>query len=249
VRKISCSVVLFWPLWPLFIAGCDGSSAEESSGSKGTTAADGGHPQLPRCELASRTELADENEVAPNGQTGAKILAAVPDALHTSLHWDFSSSVTGVEVEVPGSSGLSSVLDLTFSFPPEHRFFFEDRIVVRPDGDYQVDIELVCDDYVTTVLDVNIMTEDGTISLNLTGLTVRLGPDRPDYDDVAKPLIYETVAMTTPVVNFLKPEALPANTDKAIAMEFDFDGVSVEGTIMVYAEGTAGTYEHLVARW
>jgi hypothetical protein len=157
--------------------------------------------------------------------------------------------VTGVEVEVPGSIGLSSVLDLSFSLPSEPRFFFEDWIVVEPSGDVHVDVEVICDDYVTTVLDVTMATEDGTISLNLTGLTVRLGPDRPDWDYVAKPFVSETVAMATPAVNFLKPEALAASTDKTIAMEFDFDGVSVDGAIIVYAEGSSTTYEHLVARW
>jgi hypothetical protein len=243
MRKVSRLVVLS----PLLVVGCDHSSADESSGSGGTTT--GGQPQVPTCELASRTELADENEVAPNGQTGAKILATVPESLHTTLNWDFSTVSSGVEVEVPGSIGLSSVLDLTFSLPSEPRFYFEDWIVVEPSGDYHVDVEVICEDSVTTTLDVNMVTEDGTISLNLTGLTVRLGPDDPDFDYVAKPLLYQTVAMTTPEVNFLKPEALPASTDKTIAMEFDFDGVSVEGAIIVYAEGSSATYEHLVARW
>ncbi|PRQ03506.1 hypothetical protein ENSA5_15360 [Enhygromyxa salina] len=209
----------------------------------------GGHVQSPTCELASRTELADENVVAPNGQTGAKILATVPESLHTSLHWDFSSLVTGVEVEVPGSIGLSSVLDLSFSFPSEPRFYFEDWMVVYPDADNHGQVAYECLDMVTTTLDVNMVTEDGTISLNLTGLKVGLNPDDPETDYVAKPLIYQTVAMTTPVVNFLQPEALPASTDKTIVMEFDFDGVSVDGAIIVHAEGSSATYEHLVARW
>jgi hypothetical protein len=203
---------------------------------------------VPTCKVASRTELADENEVAPNGQTGAKILATVPEALHTSLHWDFST-LSGIEVEVPAAIGLSSVLDLSFSLPSEPRFFFEDWTVVYPDGYVDVDVYHECVDLVTTTLDVNMVTEDGTISLNLTGLTVRLGPDDPDFDYVAKPFVTETVAMATPVVNFLKPEALAASTDKTIAMQFDFDGVSVNGAITVYAEGSAATYEHLVARW
>ena len=233
--------------FPLFAAGCDHTGADESSDAGGTTS--GGDVQRPTCELLSKTELADENEVAPNGQTGAKILAAVPESLHTSLNWDFSSAVTGVEVEVPGSIGLSSVLDLSFSFPSEPRFFFEDWTVVYPSGDVNLDVEVTCDDVVTTTLDVSMVTEDGTISLNLTGLTPRLGPDHPEKDYVAKPLIFETVAMTTPEVNFLKPESLPASTDKTISMEFDFDGVSVDGAIIVYAEGSSPTYEHLVARW
>lgn len=232
---------------PPSVAGCERPEAGDSSGSGGTTA--GSNDPLPKCELASRTELADGNEVAPNGQTGAKILAAVPESLHTSLHWDFSTLSSGIEVEVPGAIGLSAVLDLSFSFPSEPRFFFEDWTVVYPDGDVHLDVEVICDDYVTTAVDVNMETEDGTISLNLTGLTVRLGPDRPDWDYVAKPLLYGTVAMTTPEVNFVRPEALPASTDKTISMEFDFDGVTVDGAIIVYAEGSTATYEHLVARW
>ncbi|KIG15460.1 hypothetical protein DB30_05577 [Enhygromyxa salina] len=34
----------------------------------------------------SKTQLADEDEVPPNGQTGAQILAGVPESFHTSLH-------------------------------------------------------------------------------------------------------------------------------------------------------------------
>jgi hypothetical protein len=190
-------------------------------------------------------ELADENEVAPNGQTGAQILAAVPEALHTSLHWDFSTS--GMEVEVPGSIGLSTELDLSFSFPSKPQFFFEDRIAVDPSGDVDLDVEVICEDYVTTTLDVTVVTEDGTISLDLTGLTVRLGPNRPETDYVAKPSAYETVAMATPEVNFLKPEALAASTDKTISIVFD--GLSTEGALIVYAESSSATHEHLVARW
>jgi hypothetical protein len=50
-------------------------------------------------------------------------------------------------------------------------------------------------------------------------------------------------------VNFLKPEALPASMDKAIDLMFDVDGGSVEGSITVYAEGSAATHRHVVARW
>jgi hypothetical protein len=201
------------------------------------------------CELVSRTELTDENEVAPNGQTGANILAAVPESLHTSLDWDLSTLSSGVEVEVPGAIGLSAALDLQFSFPAQPRFFYEDRTVVYPDGDLDPEVAVTCDDYITTALDVNLATEDGTISLSLTGLTVLLGPDRPEKDDVAKPFVRETRAMTTPEVNFLKPEALPAGTDKTISLSFDYDGISVEGALTVYAEGETATYEQLVARW
>lgn len=232
--------------WLPFAAACDRAGADESSGSGHPTS--GGPPPEPTCELTSRTELTDENEVAPNGQTGAKILAAVPESLHTTLNWNFSEMYTGVEVEVPGSIGLSAVLDLSFIVPADPRFFFEDRTAVYPEGD-GADVEVVCEDYVTTELDVNMVTEDGTISLNLTGLTVRLGPDDPSRDFVAKPLLYETAAMATPEVNFLKPEALPAGIDKTITMEFDFDGMSVDGTIIIYAEGSSATYEHAVAKW
>lgn len=196
----------------VLVAGCDRSDADESTGSGGTTT--GSHVEQPTCELVSKTELADENEVAPNGQTGARILAAIPESLHTSLNWDFSTTSSGVEVEVPGSIGLSSVLDLSFSLPSEPQFFFEDWTVVYPNGEIDQDIEVTCDDNVTTTLDVT-----------------------------------ESVAMTTPEVNFVRPEAVPASTDKTISMEFDFDGMSVHGAIIVYAEGASATYEHLVARW
>jgi hypothetical protein len=231
VSKVAGPVVIL--SLPLFVAGCP----------------DEGHynVQEPTCELASKTELADENEVAPNGQTGAQILAAVPASHHTSLNWVFSTSKN--EVEVPGSIGLGTELDLTFSFPSQPQFFFEDRIVVEPPGEIQLDVAVICEDYVTTTVDVTVMTQDMTISLDLPGLTVRLGPDRPEpgYVDVAKPFLSATAAMATPEVNFLKPEALAASTDKHIAMEFD--GLSIEGALTVYAEGSSETHEHLVARW
>jgi hypothetical protein len=236
-------VMLSLPL--LLVAGCDGSDeGDDSVGAVGMTV----DPVQPTCELVSKTELADENEVAPNGQTGARILSAIPESLHTSLHWD-DSTPYGIEVEIPESVGLSSVLDLTFSLPAEPRFFFEDWTAVRAEGEYQVDVELVCHDLVTTTLDVDMVTDDGAISLELTGLRVMLAPDRPEYDHVAKPLLLHTLEMATPEVNFLKPEALPANEEKTISMEFDYDGMSVEGAITVYAEGSSATHTHWVARW
>lgn len=244
MRRVARLVVIV--LVPSLVVGCDRPDDGESAGSGGTTAGD--PLPLPTCELVSKTPLADENEVAPNGQTGARILSAIPESLHTSLHWDYSST-SGIEVEVPGSIGISSVLDLTFSVPAEPQFFFEDWTVVYPDGDVHLDVEVVCEDLVTTTLDVDMVTDDGTISLNLTGLRVRLGPDRPDYDDVAKPFLHQTLAMATPEVNFLKPETLPASEEKTITMEFDYDGMSVEGDIRVYAKGSTATYEHWVARW
>jgi hypothetical protein len=219
---------------PAFAAACgSGGTNTDSSGQK------------PTCVLASKIELADENEVAPNGQTGSKILAAVPESVQTSLHWDFATS--GIEVEVPGSIGLSTGLDLSFSFPSEPKFFFEDRIVVDPSGDVVLDVEVICEDYVTTTLDVTVLTEDGTIALDLAGLTVRLGPDRPESDYVAKPSVYETAAMESLDVNFLQPESLAASRDKTLSMVFD--GPSIEGALIVYAESSSATYEHLVARW
>jgi hypothetical protein len=243
VYKVPGYLVLL--LLSLSVAGCDRSDEVDgdSAGSVGTTG--GSNGDKPTCEIVSKIELADENEVAPNGQTGAQILAAVPESLHTSLHWDFSTS--GIEVEVPGSIGLSTELDLSFSFPSEPRFFFEDRTVVDPSGPVDLDVEVICEDYVTTTLDVTVVTEDETILLDLTGLTVRLGPDRPETDYVAKPSVYETLAMVGPEVNFLKPEALTASTDKTISMVFD--GLSIEGALIVYAEGPTATHEHLVARW
>ncbi|PRQ08827.1 hypothetical protein ENSA7_14590 [Enhygromyxa salina] len=148
---------------------------------------------------------------------------------------------------MPGSVGLSTGLDLSFTFPPEPEFYFEDRIVVDASGDVVVDVEVICEGYVTTNLDVTMLTEDGTIALELTGLTVRLGPDRPETDYVAKPSVYETAEMPTPEVQFLQPEALAASRDKTISLVFD--GPSVEGALIVYAEASSATYEHLVSRW
>jgi hypothetical protein len=201
----------------------------------------------PTCELASRTKLADADVVAPNGQSGAQLLAAVPASSHATLQWDLSSSM-GIEVEVPGSSGSGTELDLTFGFAAQPEFFFEDRIVVEHDehGGIDHDLAVICEDYVTTSLDVSLVSADGSISLALTNLEVRLGPEDPPYE-VAKPFASQTTAMATPQVNFLKPEALAASMNKNIALEFD--GTSSTGAITVYAEGASETYEHLVARW
>lgn len=222
---------------PLCVAACNRSGADDSPGSD-----DG---QKPTCELTAKIELADENEVAPNGQSGAQILAAVPESLHTSLHWDLSTS--RIEVEVPGTTGLSTELNLSFSFAAQPEFFFEDRVAVDASGNIELDVEVICEDYVTTTLDLTMLTEDGTIALDLAGLTVRLGPDRPETDYIARPSVHETVAMENLTVNFLKPEALAASRDKTISMVFD--GSSIEGALIVYAEGSSANYEHLVARW
>jgi hypothetical protein len=234
-------------LFTLSALGCEGTVVDDPSGPDGSS--DGGQAQRPTCEVVSVSELADEHEVAPNGQTGAKLLAAVPASHHTSLAWELSTMSSGVEVEVPGTTGPSAVLDLSFSVPAEPRFWFEDRVVVEPDGDVTLDVEVICEDYVTTVVDVNIVTEDGTISLSLTGVTVRLGPDRPETDEVARPFVHETLAMPTPEVNFSKPVMLAASLDKVLALVFDHESGSVAGAITVYANTDSATYEQLVARW
>lgn len=151
------------------------------------------------------------------------------------------------EVEVPGSIGLSTGLDLSFSFPSEPQFFFEDRKTVYPSGEIVVDIAVICEDYVTTTVDVTLVTDDGTIALDLPGLTVRLGPDDPATDHVAKPWLYQTAEMESFEVSFLQPEALAASGDKTVSMVID--GQSIEGSLIVYAEGSSTSYEHLVARW
>ena len=222
---------------PAFVAGCDGSGSSETTGT-------GPVGQKATCELTSRTEITDADELMANGQSGALLLAAVPDSLQTTLHWDLSTS--GVEVEVPGSVGLSTPLDLSFTLPAAPQFFYEDWIVVYPPGDV-LDVEVICDDYVTTSVDAILVTEDGTISTTLTGLTARLGPDDPQRGYVAKPLVYETVDMASPAVNFVSPEALPANPDKIIG--FLFDGQVTQGSITIFADGSSETYRQQVARW
>ena len=222
---------------PAFVMGCDGSGSSETTGT-------GPVGQKATCELTSRTEIADADELMANGQSGALLLATVPDSLQTTLHWDLSTS--GIEVEVPGSVGLSTPLDLSFTLPAEPQFFYEDWSVVYPPGDV-LDVEVICDDYVTTSVDVTLVTEDGTISTTLTGLTARLGSDDPQHGYVAKPLVYETVDMASPAVNFVSPEALPASPDKIIG--FLFDGQVTQGSITVFADGSSETYRQQVARW
>ena len=105
-------------LWciPLSALGCDGNGEGEAgdSSSNDTT------PDPATCEIASTTELADADAVAPNGRTGAEILAAIPESFQTTLNWDLSTSK--VEVEVPGATGPSSTLNLTFTLPPIRNF-------------------------------------------------------------------------------------------------------------------------------
>ena len=228
----------------MIAAGCDRSGTEDPPPALDGTAGSGGNQQI-SCELGSRVTLADQDEVAPNGQTGAQILAVVPESLHTSLHWDLSTA--NVVVEVTGTTGLSSEVDFTFSFPSEPQFSFEDWVAVDPTGEVQQDVDITCEDVITTTVDVTVETEDGTVSLLLTGLSLVLGPDEPSTNFVAKPLMYQTVAMATPEVGFLEPEVLPADADKIISVVFD--GQSTQGSFIVRAEGSTGIYEHSVAQW
>ena len=229
----------------LAAAGCGDSTGEGDSGRSDDR---GDHGEKPTCELRSVTDLADENELAPNGQTGAEIVSAVPASVQTTLLWDFASATSGTEVEVPKATGVTVALELTFTWPAQPRFAFEDWELVEPSGDSIVDVDVVCEDYVTTVLDVELATADGAIAVSLTGVTVRLGPDRAELDELARPYSSETVAMPSLRVDFVEPVSEPASSDKTLDLVFGEDG-SVEGAIVVYAQTGTETYEHAVARW
>lgn len=227
------------------VSACDNSRSDESgattSAATTNTGGEDGPLESP-CKLVSLTELADEHEVAPNQRSGSEILAAVPESLHTALHWDFSTT-GGIEVEVPGTVGLSTGFDVSFTFPAEPKFYFEDVAVADPDSL----VYMECYGTVMTTVDVHMESDDGTILLDLTDVPIRLGPHRPEDDHVAKPMTHQDVVIATLEVNFLKPEALVANPEKRISILFD--GLSTRGSFVVYGEGSSRTYQHLVARW
>lgn len=228
----------------MVIVGCDRSGSEDPPPELGTAGGSGGNQQI-SCELGTSTMLASPDEVAPNGQSGAALLAAIPDSLQTSLHWDLSTA--DIVVEVTGATGLSSEVSFGFSLPQEPQFSFEDWVAVDPSGEVQQDLDVTCEDVITTSVDVSVEAEDGTVSLQLMGLRVALGPDDPSTNFVAKPLMLQTLAMATPEVNFLQPEVLSADADKTISIVFD--GQSTQGSFIVRAQGSGGEYEHSVAQW
>ena len=227
-------------LWciPLSALGCDGNGEGEAgdSSSNDTT------PDPATCEIASTTELADADTVAPNGRTGAEILAAIPETFQTTLHWDLSTSK--VEVEVQGASGQSSALELTFTLPPDPKFYFEDRVAPPGNGE---GAEVICDDYVTTTLDITAQTQDGALLIELPAVNIKLGPDDLSTGYVAKPFILATRPLTSPVVQFVMPVEQQADSEKHVAVSFD--NPEVTGAVTAYATSSSETYRIVVARW
>lgn len=187
-------------------------------------------------------ELADADVVAPNGRSGSEILAAIPESFQTTLHWDLSDST--VEVKVNGAFGQSSTLNLTFTLPPNPKFYFEEWVVV-PTSDEGT--EVICDDYVKTTLAVKAETQDGALSIDLPDVEVRLGTDDPSTGYWAKPFVLATRPLMSPMVEFVAPVAQPADSEKEVAISFENPGV--KGDITVYATSSSERHWIVVARW
>ncbi|MFO7564614.1 MAG: hypothetical protein R6X02_18360 [Enhygromyxa sp.] len=224
----------------LSASGCDKDKDKDSD--TGDSSNDGAGDPGPGCELASMVELADADEVAPNGRTGSEILAAIPESFQTTLHWDLSNST--VEVKVQDAFGQSSTLNLTFTLPPDPKFYFEDRVAAPTPNQ---DVGVICDDYVKTTLDVTAETQDGALSLELPAVEVKLGPHDPSTGYWAKPFVLATRPLESPVVEFVSPVAQPADSEKHVAISFDDPGVT--GAITVYATRSSKTYRIVAARW
>lgn len=222
----------------LAVLGCNTQSASEDSSDDDTSS---GGP-VAACEVTSVVELENADVVAPNGRTGAEILAAIPESFQTTLNWDLSNST--VEVDVDEALGQSSTLNLTFTLPPDPKFEYEDRTVV-PGSDEGV--EVICEDYVKTTLDVSAATRDGALSIKLLAVEVKLGPDDPGAGYWAKPFVLTTRALASPVVEFVAPVVQPADGEKDVAIRFDDPGVT--GAITVYATTSSETHRIVVARW
>jgi hypothetical protein len=135
------------------------------------------------------------------------------------------------------------MLTLTFTLPPNPEFAFEDRVVAPTAGN----IDVFCDDYVKTTLDVTAETQDGALSLDLPAVEVRLGTDDPGAGYWAKPFVVATQPLMSPAVEFVSPVAQPADSEKEVAIIFD--NPEVTGGITVYATSSNERYQIVVARW
>ncbi|NVB42980.1 hypothetical protein G6O69_34480 [Pseudenhygromyxa sp. WMMC2535] len=222
--------------------GCEGPSADEAGDVSGDTATEGSKPT---CELVSTTELAGVDTIAPNGRSGADILAVIPESFETTLTWDLSS--LSAEVEVLDASGQSSALTLTFDVPMNPQVFFEDWEAMDASGEVVQDVDVVCDDFVRTAIGVSAETEDGALAIELSGLDVGFGPDHPETEDWAKPFIHAARDLSSPSVNFLAPVAQPADAGKTLGLIFD--APQITGSLTVYATSSEETYRLVVARW
>jgi hypothetical protein len=225
---------------PLAALGCDRNGDSDTGAASGDDA-DTGEP-VAACEIASTVELADGDVIAPNGRTGAEILAAIPESFQTTLHWNLSNS--SVEVEVRDAVGQSSTLNLTFTLPAAPKFHFEEWVETPTSDEGR---EVICDDYVKTTLGVKAETADGALSFDLPAVEVRLGTDDPSTGYWAKPFILHTRPLMSPVVQFVTPVAQPADSEKEIAISFDTP--EVKGDITVYATTSTKRHRIVVARW
>ncbi|NVB43269.1 hypothetical protein G6O69_35925 [Pseudenhygromyxa sp. WMMC2535] len=226
----------------VFGSGCDAGTDGDTSDSE--IGEDGGDAMI-QCELVDTLALVDADEVAPNGKAGAEILAAVPDSFLTTLHWDLSNS--RVEVEVEGTVGQSSSLELGFTLAADPVFVFEDWAAMNSQGEVVSEGEVVCEDYVRTSLDLTAHTMDGALSIALPSVDVRLGPDYPEFGILAEPFILKTAQLASPEVAFVSPVVQPADNDKTVALIFEGEGVS--GTITAYATVGDDVHQIVVSRW
>ncbi len=223
-------------------AGCDGNTDDESSESEvGEETGD----VAVTCELIEAITLTDADEIAPNGKTGAEILAVIPEQLQTTLHWDLSNG--DVMVEVAGAAGQSSALELSFSLPADPTFVFEDWLAVDPDGEPVPEGEVECEDYVRTTLDLSAQTMDGALAIDLTEVGVRLGSDHPEFGVLAAPFVLETIPLSSPDITFTSPVSRPADDEKTLTVIFEDQGVS--GAVTAYATASDQTHQIVVARW
>lgn len=203
----------------------------------------GDGPEIPpaECELISTTPLADANEVAPNGRSGAEIIAVIPEDFETNLHWDFVNESGEVEVEVVGATNPSTGLSLAFDVPAAPTFRFEDY---EPTEETRRFHDVTCDDRVVTTIGLSMTTGDGAIDVSIPAVEVRLSDADSGFPD---PMVFGRTAMATPLVNFVTPVAQPADVDKRLSMVFDVAGVT--GNLAAFTTAGESEYAIWVAEW
>ncbi|GEM_PF-6182330 len=222
------------------LTACDTNRDDSSS-----DAADASTPPNPTCQLQSTVELDGPDTLAPNGRTGADLLSQIPDTFQTTLHWVLSTSQ--VEVEVVGASGPSSTLDLGFSLSADPKFYFDDWEAVRASGEIVTAVDVFCDDYIRTSIDITADTQDGALDLTMSGVDVRLGTDDPTSGAPLTPFVLDTQQRESPQIDFVTPVAQAADAEKTVA--FSFDGAELTGSIMAYATASDDTHFIVVAKW
>lgn len=206
------------------LVGCNQPRPSDESGSGNEDdSADTGITPDPGCDSIEHP-LSDADDPTPWGKTGADLLAEVPESVTTTLDWRLQQN--GVEVEIPGRSGSSTGLELTFDVGAA-RFFWSEGVDLDPDDG------VTCFNSLALEFSVSLSTTDGTMTAEDQMLLMVVPEGSQDGPQVQAS---GELQVPTPELQFVAPENLPP-VRRQVRMTFQ-EGQLIEGFFTATAEGS-----------